>query len=64
MTRTLAKSVRMKVETWEHLRWVAETEGIRVNDFVRDAVTQALERYPRPPALDPEQLTIEDGTSA
>lgn len=43
-----AKSVRLPNELWAKLAWVADHKGERVNDFIKAAVAERLERYDVP----------------
>lgn len=43
-----ARSVRLPNETWAKLEWIAEFEGERVNDFIKSAIAERLERYSVP----------------
>ena len=50
-----AKSIRLPVETWDKLEWISENEGERVNDFIKAAIAERLERYQVP------DLTVAEG---
>lgn len=50
-----AKSIRLDNATWAKLDWIAENEGERVNDFIKAAIAERLERYSVP------DLTIVEG---
>lgn len=40
-----AKTVRLPNTVWAKLDWVAEHEGEKVNDFIKAAVLDRLDRY-------------------
>lgn len=50
-----AKSIRLANEVWDKLNWISENEGEPVNDFIKAAITERLERYQVP------DLTVIDG---
>lgn len=43
-----AKSIRLSNEVWDKLQWISENEGERVNDFIKAAIAERLERYQVP----------------
>ncbi len=50
-----AKSIRLSNEVWDKLQWISENEGEPVNDFIKAAIAERLERYQVP------DLTVIDG---
>lgn len=50
-----AKSIRLTNEVWDKLNWISENEGEPVNDFIKAAIAERLERYQVP------DLTVIDG---
>lgn len=53
-----AKSIRLGNVTWAKLEWISENEGEKVNDFIKAAIAERLDRYQVP------DLTIADGQQA
>ena len=43
-----AKSLRLPNEIWNKLDWISENEGEKVNDFIKAAIAERLERYEVP----------------
>lgn len=43
-----AKSLRLPNEIWNKLDWISENEGEKVNDFIKAAIAERLERYDVP----------------
>lgn len=43
-----AKSIRLSNEVWDKLQWISENEGEGVNDFIKAAIAERLERYQVP----------------
>lgn len=43
-----AKSIRLDNVTWAKLEWISENEGEKVNDFIKAAIAERLERYQVP----------------
>lgn len=50
-----AKSLRLPNEIWNKLDWISENEGEKVNDFIKAAIAERLERYDVP------DLTVIEG---
>lgn len=41
-------SLRLPNEIWNKLDWISENEGEKVNDFIKAAIAERLERYDVP----------------
>lgn len=54
-SKSKAKSIRLSNETWDKLQWISENEGEGVNDFIKAAIAERLERYQVP------DLTVHEG---
>lgn len=47
-SKSKAKSIRLPNEVWDKLQWISENEGEGVNDFIKSAIAERLERYDVP----------------
>lgn len=58
---TKSKSVRLGNEVWRKLDWIADNEGITVNDFIKAAIAEKLDQFdiPEPGPIEGQKTLFE-----